>query len=132
MHLKDIQREATKLEYDVDCSSGFLTIRKRSDRSLVYYSVQDIKDPRTLQDAWNWLQDRRSQIAALDQIRGRKHRRRWSRARFAGQVWIFTLLFLFWIALGWYFHLLDELTALFFGLAIVAVARLLTLWRSKR
>jgi hypothetical protein len=63
--LADIRREAEALEFNVDISSGYLDIYRRSDSSTGHYSLQPIDDPRTLLFAWAFLQQQR---AFLDQV----------------------------------------------------------------
>ncbi len=67
--IDDIRREAAILEMDVDTSTDYIRITKRSDRSLFYYSLQPADDPRVLSTAWIWLQDYRANLERLDETR---------------------------------------------------------------
>jgi hypothetical protein len=67
--LVEIRREAMLLELDVDISSGYLEIFKRSDASTGFYSLQDANDPRVLIAAWQFLQFYRVQLDQFDAAR---------------------------------------------------------------
>ena len=70
--LDDIRQEASLLEFDVLVHpDGFLQITKRGNSSLFYQSLLPLDDPRTLSDAWSWLQDCRASFDQLDQARAR-------------------------------------------------------------
>jgi hypothetical protein len=64
-----IRREATALEIDLCIVDGFLNLSKRGDASLFYRSVQLIDDPRVITDAWQWLQQYRTNVQRLDEAR---------------------------------------------------------------
>jgi hypothetical protein len=67
--LDGIRREATALEIDLCIIDGCLKMMKRGDATLCYRSPQQINDPRTLPDAWQWLQQYRSNLQYLDEVR---------------------------------------------------------------
>ncbi len=68
-NLDDIRREAAILEMDVDTSTDYIHITKRSDQSLFYHSLQPANDPRVIATAWVWLQDYRANLERLDEDR---------------------------------------------------------------
>lgn len=61
-----LQREATKLEFELDVSWGRIEMRKRSDPTWFFRSEQSADDPRAILAALKWLQYYRCHVLMVE------------------------------------------------------------------
>jgi|SRR5579883_1184183 len=125
--LNDIKREARALEFDVSTRGGYLDITKRGDATRFYSSIQPANDQRTIDDAWNWLQDQRGSMAVFDQARSDLARRRSrDQRRYVTQVWIQALLVIGVLVIGTMTGYLNIFVSVAIGLAVLGLSTYFT------